>query len=154
MTAYDRLQRLLEPQSFTSPDLQFGITLEPHKIEQFVEGRTQGYRLYVLAKEPIGMEKEVFIYQRKPILYGVDTFKDDFSHIASAADMEEYQINTPGDPNKPFLRRDAVDLIFRNPDLLVDALVGIHNDVWELVMALDAMTVLDDIGDLRVGKPL
>lgn len=152
MDYIERLRNLLEATEFVSPSLIYGVTLEPSAITRFSDARTQGYRLYVRVSHTCKVDPNIFVYQRKPILYGDDSFKDDFSNVASAADLEEYQVDEPADPDRPFFRLCYVDLVFRNPDLLAEAVVGIYTDVRELVLTLDAMNSLSLISELNIGN--
>lgn len=150
---YDRLNALFEPTSVYAFNGDYGITLRPSLPETYVSGRTTGYRLYVQAVDPKGLEKEIFVYQRKPVLYQNEIYKDDFSGVASPADMEEYQIGEPEEASKPFFRLDYVDLVFRNVDLLIEALQGLASDTAELIRAKRSFDAQTTLGDITIGNP-
>lgn len=153
LNPFERLDDILVQQTFLSPFGNIGITLRPYRIDTFSDGRTVGYRLYIQAVDPCNMPAEIFVYQRKPIITGLIPYKDDFSNVASVPDIQEYAVDEPLDPARPFFRLDYVDLVFRNISLLVDAVVGIYSDTSELVWALRANEKLTAIGDLAVGNP-
>jgi hypothetical protein len=152
MNPFERLDEMLQQQRFFSPYGDVGIVLRPYRIETFSDGRTVGYRLYVKVVEACNMPADIFVYQRKPIITQNAAYKDDFSNIASLADLAEYEVNQVVDPNRPFFRLDYVDLVFRNISLLVDALVGIYSDTAELVWAVRANEKMLNIGDLTIGN--
>lgn len=150
---YDRLSALFEPTNVFAFNGDYGITLRPSAPQSYVSGRTTGYRLYVEAVNEKGLDKEIFVYQRKPVLYQNETFKDDFCSVASPADLEEYQVGEPAEASKPFFRLDYVDLVFRNIDLLVEALEGLASDTAELVRAKRNFDFQIALGDITVGNP-
>lgn len=116
------------------------IRLQRESIAIFVDGRTQGYRMRVTALDAKGgLPNEIFVYQRVP--YGAQ-YSDQFTNIASPADIQEYPILTP-DPGGVFYRLDSVDLIFRNLALADDAWAAIKGDVEQLVQTFTFMEVLE-----------
>ena len=121
----------------------------------YVKGRTQGYRMIVNATESHDMPKEIFVYQRKPGS-GADPsvpYLDEFTNIASPADIEEYPMGAPIDPNAPFFRLATVDLVFRSEELATEAWNGILSDVTGLVEALNYMDNLSQVEEVIIGNP-
>lgn len=152
---YAKLRSLPAPLEIYSRPGHYGIMLIPYLPARIVAGRTQVYRLVVDATKNRNMTDEVFVYQRKPILFGDQPYKDDFVNVASPADIADYPINSPvpGDNTRPFFRLSRVDLLFRHPDMLVDAMLGIANDLYELVNSLEANASLVELGDVPIGQP-
>jgi len=121
----------------------------------YVSGRTQGYRIVVNATESSGIPKEIFVFQRKPGS-GADPavpYLDEFTNIASPADLEEYPVGAPIDPNAPFFRMATVDLVFRSEELAADAWAGILSDAAGLVEALNYMDNLSQVEEVIIGTP-
>ncbi len=130
------------------------IRLRRYGMTQYVEGRTQGYRMQVEVVEAVGVSPNIFVYQVKPGISEVGGPVDEFVNIASPADLEEYGITAPAasDP-RPFYRLDAVDLVFRNLDLLEAAWVKMKSDVAELVQSLIFMDNLVIQEEVEFGEP-
>lgn len=120
---------------------------------RYVQGRTQGYRIVVTAVEAGGMPKEIFVFQRRPGDGYTAAYNDTFENIASPADIEEYPIGAPDDPNAPFFRMAAVDLVFRSEELAIEAWNGIISDVTGLVEALNYMDELSQVEEVIIGTP-
>lgn len=116
------------------------IRLQREGTSVYVDGRTQGYRMRITAFDAAGgIPNEIFVYQRQP--YGA-VFSDQFTNIASPADVQEYPILMP-DPGGVFYRLAQVDLIFRNLALANDAWAGIKNDVDQLIQTLEFLETLE-----------
>jgi hypothetical protein len=124
-----------------------GIILHFAGPAVYVQGRTQGYRLYVTIKRATNMSPAIFVYQRMP------EGNNQFTNIASPNDLVEYPLDQPAtEPGSPpFLRLDHADLVFRNLDLLVDAALTMITDVCELVRSLNYMDSLANLGDVEIG---
>ena len=121
----------------------------------YVQGRTQGYRMVVRAVESNAMPIEVFVFQRKPGS-GADPdvpYLDEFTNIASPADLEEYPVGAPIDPNMPFFRLARADLVFRSEEIAAEAWAGILSDVAGLVEALNYMDSLSQVEEVIIGTP-
>ncbi len=151
--AYDRLQGIIGPNGSLKFSSNYGITLVPYLPAVYVEGRTTGYRLFVSVDNARGIDRHIFVYQRKPIIYGLDNYKDDFSGVASPADLEEYAVGSPSDPAKPFFRLDTFDCVFRSLDTLIETLESLGSDVNELVRTKASFDTLQMIGVIPIGTP-
>jgi hypothetical protein len=128
-----------------------GLTLVVFDQQVYVCGRTQGYRFRVQVSAACGVPREVFLWQRKPILSEELGYKDDFSNVASPADLEEYPTLQPDPDLPPFWRRDFVDLVFRSLDLAEEGLAALLGDLRELVRSLCVQEDLKAIGEIQVG---
>ena len=126
--------------SSSSTDLTRSVTLKRSEIEEYIEGRTQGYRVRFDVLEAVCMPAELFVYQR--VLGSVPgTVIDTFSNVASPTDLEEYPTDEPTDA-VGFYRLSHVDLIFRSIDLLSQSAQDLTRDISALVMALNQLDVL------------
>ena len=112
--------------SSSSTELRRSLTLRRSEIEQYVEGRTQGYRVRFDVIEAVCIPAAVFVYQRLPGATVGET-TDVFSNVASPADFEEYPIDEPVSGGQ-FFRLQYVDLVFRNLDLLEQSATDITLD--------------------------
>ena len=90
-------------------------------------GALHGYRMLVEVTEAYLMSSAIFIYRRFSAGAGESDTYDEFTNVASPADMEEYPLTIPNETGRPFFRLATIDLIFRN---LADA-----DDVWEYIQA-------------------
>lgn len=116
------------------------VTLRIGEIASYVDGRTQGYRVRVDVVEANLMDPEIFVYQR---FSDTTPATDEFSNVASPADLEEYPTNTPATGGQ-FFRLSYVDLVYRNMDLLQQSLTDLQNDVRSLV---ESLGILDVFGE-------
>jgi hypothetical protein len=126
--------------SSSSAELHRSITLRRSDIEEYVEGRTQGYRVRFDVVTAVCILAEIFVYQRQAGLEP-GTTTDEFSNIASPADFEEYPVNNPSEITG-FFRLSYVDLIFRSVELLEQSAQDLISDVCSLVTSLDQLDVL------------
>lgn len=145
------LEVLIRGGAIVSASKLYGITLKYAVPTVYVEGRTQGYRLFVEAVNPCGMTDKIFVYQRKPETYKDQNFKDDFANVASLPDLEEYPEDAPSSSLVPFFRLNFFDVVVRSMDHLVDVAVSLHNQVVELVNTLDFNDKLVNLDEVRVG---
>ena len=140
------LQAMMLEQAYEAPYGDIGIVLQPSQIEQYTDGRTVGYRLFVKAIRGRNMPNEIFVFQK-------GTVQDTFSNVASVADLADYAVGVVVDPQRPFYRMDQVDLVLRNIEMLAEVLTVLYGDVRELVWGLNANTQLSSIGELVIGNP-
>lgn len=101
------------------------------------------HRLQMWVETYAEIEPEVFVFQKKqPVPPNVDEY-DEYTNIASAADMEEYPINAPDAQLAPFFRLSSMDLLFRSVSLLYTSLATMEADLHALINNLDH---LDETG--------
>ena len=131
----------------------YGIELGVSAAEPYYSGRTQGYRLYVKAKCARGLSDKIFVYQRLPQVDDQGRPVEAFTNVASPEDLVEYPPDVPAGLDDPFFRLDYVDLIFRNPDLLLDAFAGLLSNVAEMLTSLEGMDHLVAAGTVDFGNP-
>lgn len=130
------------------------IRLRRYGMTEYIDGRTQGFRMKIEVIEAVGVSPSIFMYQRKPGLEEDGGPVDEFVAIASPADLEEYGTGPdPLDPTKPFFRLEAVDLVFRNQTLLEEAWTKIKSDVEELIQSLVFMENLVIQEEVEFGEP-
>jgi hypothetical protein len=84
---------------------------------------------------------ELFVFQRSPSVDGID--KDKFCHAASLADIEEYLAGSPR-VGAMVYRLAEVALVFRDLDLLCQALQDLKRDLCLLVDSAAANMVLTE----------
>lgn len=102
-------------------------------------GSSHRLRIYVSASTNVAPEIFVYqIYRNPPSSVLVD---DEFVHVASPADMVEYA--TTAVAGKNYYRKSYVDMYFRSPDLLLQTLESIEQNINELLRTLAA---LDEAG--------
>ncbi len=135
MVLVEDVQRLTA--TFERQDFRHGIGLSTSVPPVYAEGRTVGYRLLVKTTRPRRMPLEIFVYQRKT-LPGANAYVDEFYAVASITDLSFYPVGAP-DPQteQPFFRLGYVDLTFRSPSLLLDAVKSVTREVGELVWSLE-----------------
>lgn len=95
----------VESEEAESGPLPHAFYLDYSENNVIVDGRSQGYRIYLKAKVKTGFQDaNVFRYQK---------ISDDealFTGICSPADIVDYSTNP--NPRDGFFRRDVIDLIF------------------------------------------
>ena len=95
------------------------------------------HRLQMWVETYQDIDPNVFVYQRKqPVPPNVDEY-DEYANIASAADMEEYQVNAPDSQLAPFFRLSSIDLLFRSVDLMYGSIQTMETDLRSLIKNLD-----------------
>jgi hypothetical protein len=83
------------------------------------------------------IDPNVFVYQRKqPVPPSVDEY-DEYTNIASAADMVEYPVDNPDPQLAPFFRKSSIDLLFRSVDLMYRSIQIMETDLRSLIRNLD-----------------
>lgn len=118
----------------------YGIQLRTKRTALQPEGH---HRLQIWVSDYEGLEPEIFVYQRYPVLPGETAPDDVFVNVASAADMEEYPRFEPsGEP--PFFRLSHVDLIFRSVDIMDRVWNTMKSDVEYLLANLEKLDTLGD----------
>lgn len=115
----------------------YHLQLEKSQVDQFVEGRTQGFRVQLTITEAENVAPEVFVFQRGPS-------STVFCNIASPSDLEEYPTEAEAIASDVFFRKDTVTLDFRNMGLLRSAVTAIAQDLSGLLQALEANERLAD----------
>lgn len=155
MTLLEDVRRIIANEFFERRTMRHGVALEPYVTEIYIDGTTAGYRLYMTAVEPRAMPATVFVYQRKSILTPTTPYKDDFSHVASIPDLVEFPVDVPiTGAQRQFFRLNYVDLVFRNPSMLLDAVRCISRDLAELVWAFEQNDPLIQAGIINIGNPM
>jgi len=128
------------------------IKLQRYGMTTYVEGRTQGVRIKIVAIESNQMPKEVFVFQRRPSAPPGESI-DVFTNIASPNDLEEYPVGDITDIAHPFLRLDVVDLVFRSPEHAQDGIQRMVGDIAQLVESLNFMDSLVLQEEITIGNP-
>lgn len=126
--------------SSSSASITRSITLRRREIAEYVEGRTQGYRVRFDVIEAVYVDANVFVYQHIPGAT-VGAVINEFSNVASPTDLEEYPVDEPV-PGGRFFRLSYVDLVFRNLDLLTQSAEDLVSDISTLVTSLDQIDAL------------
>jgi len=129
--------------SSSSGDDRRYIVLKRGALHEYVEGRTQGYKLRLDVEEAHRVDSNIFVFQRRPATLPSGDPIDEFSNIASPSDLVEYPV---GEPllGGHFYRLDWVELVFRNLDLLEQSVLDLENDISELIQTLNQLDRLDE----------
>jgi len=104
-----------------------------------VTRNADGYLISITVTEAECLPVELFVFQRRPLEGGVS--RDEFRHVASLADIEEYTVAAPR-PGAVCYRLAKVDLVFRSISLLFYSLRELKRDVCLLVESASANLVL------------
>jgi hypothetical protein len=132
------------------------IKVQVYGMEQYVEGRTQGFRVKFKVLEAEGLDENIFVYQIKtaPGFTHTDYF---FQNIASPADLEEYPAGVPTDLNasdlQPFFRLDEADLVFRSAQAVDEAVEKLQQELTGLIESLEYMENLVPTQVIESGTP-
>ena len=124
--------------SGSSPAAARSIKLTKYSPDRFVEGRTQGYRLFIQASDAVGLSVNIFVYRQGSVNPETSDTESSFAAVASPSDIEEYQVGSPKSGDR-FYRLSNVDLIFRAVDEAESAWQAIKGDVNELIRTLNLM---------------
>ena len=101
---------------------------------------TGSQRLQMWVESYQDIESEVFVFLRKqPVPPAVDTY-DEYTNVASAADMAEYPTDGPDPLLTAFFRLSSFDILFRSIHLLNVSVTTIEADLRNLVTNLDFLT--------------
>ena len=123
--------------SSSSPAAVCGVTLRTSEVA-FADG---SYAITLTVLSATCLDKELFVFQRKPRM-ALGVF-DQFSHVASPADLEEYPVGQPT-AAVPFFRLAQATLVFRELDLLMCSLQAAKKDICMLVETINQMDVLSE----------
>jgi hypothetical protein len=132
------------------------IKVQVYGMEQYVEGRTQGFRVRFKVLEAEGLDTNIFVYQIKtaPGFSHTDYF---FQNIASPADLEEYPAGEPENLNapdlQPFFRLDEADLVFRSAQAVDEAVEKLQQELTGLTESLEYMGNLVPTQVIESGTP-
>jgi len=141
------------PTEFYTGDSSRYIKLQREGMTTYVSGRTQGFRVRITAIESNEMPLEIFVYQHLPFPDSETGYQDRFVNIASPNDIEEYNVGEVGDSTRPFFRLAAIDLVFRNDDMLEEAVQKIYDEIGQLVESLNYMDDLEVQEEVTIGTP-
>jgi hypothetical protein len=126
------------------------IKLQRYGMTDVLQERLQGYRIRVVVTEAIGVNPNIFVFQRRPLTVA-DTYDDRFENIASPADLEEYPVGAPADLNRPFYRLSEIDLVFRSVSNVEEAWNILLAEVADLIYTLDQMEALQLQNEVSFG---
>lgn len=114
----------------------YSVELYTQQQVTLVEGRTFSFRVRIEARLPHNMPQEIFLYRRESFSPTEVVSRDVFTAVCKIGDLQRYPAGSP-DAGSPYFRLNYVDFMERDQDgpaLLFDA---IHDDVDELVKALE-----------------
>lgn len=138
------------PSSSSSQAQRRGIRLVRETQTRFVTNAVDGFRFTVTASDAYDMPNEIFAYVRRPLNPTLGTEADEFSHVCSVPDLEEYPAAEPtGTP--PFFRLSTIDLVFRSQTDAEEAWELIQREVTVLVDTLNRNDVLSTTHDVQIG---
>jgi hypothetical protein len=136
--------------------MSYYLKVQVYGMEQYVEGRTQGFRVRFKVIEAVGLDANIFVYQIKtaPGYTHTDYF---FQNVASPADLEEYPAGEPADLNasdlQPFFRLDEADLVFRSAQAVDEAIEKLEQELTGLIESLQYMDTLAPTQVIEIGTP-
>ena len=93
----------------------------------------RGFRIKLTASSAVDMPDEIFVHRIKGTLH-------DFSHVASPADLEEFQVELM--PGTGYYRSSEVEFVSRSFDELQALLVDVYTDIGRLIESLNEMDAL------------
>jgi hypothetical protein len=120
--------------------MEHGITIKKFAQANYVDARTQGYRIRIETSDGVNMDDKIFVYRVELLDPDTGLKKGKFSHIASPTDLEQYPPTY--NPEENWYRRDFVDLVFRSIQEGEETYLLIVQDIHELIDSLD---LIDDI---------
>ena len=129
------------------------IRIKREGMALYVDGRTQGFRVRITATESLGMPLAIFVYQHLPFPDPDTGYQARFVNVASPNDLQEYQVGEVGDSVYPFYRLNQIDLVFRNVEMLEEAVEKLYEDIAQLVESLNFMDNLEPQEEVTFGTP-
>ncbi len=126
------------------------IKIKRYGMSEVLQEYLQGYRMRVEVEEAIGLDENIFVFQRQPLAAG-EGYTDRFENVASPADLEEYPIGAPNDANRPFFRLSEIDLVFRAVSNVDEAWNLLNGEIQGLIETLDAMDELEVLEEVSFG---
>lgn len=97
-----------------------------------VSSTSLGYLATITVDSAQCVPFEIFVFQRVPGTLGGLGLHDEFSHVASPADIEEYAVGKPEDDSS-FYRSKSITLVFGSLKLLKQSLRDLKSDVNLLI---------------------
>ena len=137
-----------------------GASIKVRKTGAIASGQPDGYgvRLKLEVTETAGIDKEIFIYQQRPLDVTAGTFVGDFNHVCSPTDMGNYPVNQAqtevsksGLPQ--FYRSHFVDLLFDSIADADEAEQALWEDIFLLKLNVDRLSRLTSEQVVVVGPP-
>lgn len=107
-------------------------------LATYVDGDQSGYQLDVRVAEAVNITSAIFVYRR----YLGAVPRDEFTHVASPADIEDYPAVEPADEFHPFFRLSTVSLVARDVGVLNQNWLDLLRDVNALVDSLNLMELV------------
>lgn len=128
---------------------EHGITLTRTDQANHVSGRSQGYRMQVVASAGLAMTNRIFLLRVGTVDPDLGTRTAKFINICSPSDIAQYPAAfTDG---VEFYRSASIDLVFRSPSLADTTWDLITADVAELTETLDLMDEMATSTVVRIG---
>ena len=135
--------------------MDVGVTLTRYESTRVDYLWAGGYRVRVVASDPVGMDGYVFLFHRKPVNPHTDTADDVFVGVASPVEMADYPVGSPnGLTPYPYFRLDYFEIDVPSATLVAHVWDGVVNQVDVLVRALKLLDRLSPAAETRVGDSL
>ena len=114
------------------------IIVQKQALEKYVAGSDQGYRLRVRCTEASCCDTNIFIYHSVCVNPFTGQYQDEFDHVASPSDLEEFPIGSPSeDTDAPqYYRHDELDVVLRSELLAGEAWETLTQEIKALVQSL------------------
>ena len=131
-----------------------GLYLKLEQQTRYKEGAIDGFRIKVSAYGETNMTRYVFRLLRRisNVITGEEV--DEFDGICSSVDIEELPVAAPvPGQNPPYLRTDAIDLVFRSRKLADDTWAAIKEDVTVLIRSLNVQDTMAVTETVAIGSP-
>ncbi len=137
-----------------------GASLKVRKTGAVAASQPDGYgvRLKLEVTEAAGVDKEIFVYQQRPLDVTAGSYVGDFNHVCSPTDMGNYpvgqaQTEVPKSGLPPFYRSHFVDLLFDSIKDADEAEQAIWEDIYFLKRNVDRLARLTSEQVVVVGPP-
>jgi 5'-deoxynucleotidase YfbR-like HD superfamily hydrolase len=106
--------------------------------------RLGGYRLVLEVSETEDITSKIFVNQRIKS-FSSDTFEDFFVAVATPAQLEDFEKDSPGEGSSYYLT-DKIDLLTRDADYLEEVFNDIISEVQKLISDIEALADLQNSG--------
>jgi len=126
------------------------ITLDLVRKATDFDPKASSYKLILEVNSAQNITPKIFVNQRLKNL-SEDTFEDVFAAVATPAQLEDFDEDSPG-PGSSYYRTNKIEILSRNADYLDDVYDDIVWQVQKLVDDMKALTIIKNEITVRITE--
>lgn len=125
-----------------------------YSVSRYIANAIDGQRVRIDVDDAEDMPTKVFAYLTKPLSAVYNTERGMFSHVCSAADLEDFPEDGPEANHVPgWFRLNYVDLVVRSAEQAARLVELVIADLRALKRTLNVMDTLGDPTELWIDDP-